>query len=456
MPAQNVTVTGSFTINKYMLTFILDGDTLQSDSMEYGATIAVPETTEREGYTFSGWGEVATTMPAQDLTYTATYILNAEQTDAQRLVYRLNDAKDAFAVAGYTYKLAKDVVVPETLYGLPVNAIADKALWDAVDLESIVIPASVTSVGTVAFGGCHNLLVVEWNAIAPLRADCFDQAEAYGNMLVFTTSEGDFAGNVVVNGVAEEIVLTDGLPFYNPKDFTAGRISYSREFTKKTRIGGAEGWEAIVLPFDVQTIISEEKGELQPFGLADFNSSLPCWIAEMNDSKEFGAIKKITANKPFIMKVPNCEEYAERFNIEGTVTFMAEQTTVFATETDSSKTESGFQFKGTYRDVAATPYVYALNDEEYTADDGQLFMPGGAFVSDLRDVRPFEAYVNHPQLISLRYFSIGGGAADGIEQMLLKNNANDDVWYTLQGIRLNGKPQQKGVYIHNGKAVVVK
>lgn len=32
----------------------------------------------------------------------------------------------------------------------------------------------------------------------------------------------------------------------------------------------------------------------------------------------------------------------------------------------------------------------------------------------------------------------------------------DNTWYTLQGIRLSGKPTQSGVYIHNGQKVVVK
>ena len=29
-------------------------------------------------------------------------------------------------------------------------------------------------------------------------------------------------------------------------------------------------------------------------------------------------------------------------------------------------------------------------------------------------------------------------------------------WYTLQGIKLQGKPQQHGVYIYNGKKQVIK
>lgn len=34
--------------------------------------------------------------------------------------------------------------------------------------------------------------------------------------------------------------------------------------------------------------------------------------------------------------------------------------------------------------------------------------------------------------------------------------AGDGGWYSLSGIKLNGKPQEQGVYIHNGKAVFVK
>jgi hypothetical protein len=32
----------------------------------------------------------------------------------------------------------------------------------------------------------------------------------------------------------------------------------------------------------------------------------------------------------------------------------------------------------------------------------------------------------------------------------------EGVWYSLSGLQLNGKPTKKGLYIHNGKKVVVK
>jgi hypothetical protein len=46
---------------------------------------------------------------------------------------------------------------------------------------------------------------------------------------------------------------------------------------------------------------------------------------------------------------------------------------------------------------------------------------------------------------------------DGIENVSLKDNTkNADVWYNLQGERLNGKPSVAGIYVVNGKKVIVR
>lgn len=76
MPANDITIVGTFIINKYLITFIIDGEIIVSDSLEYGSTIVIPEAPEKEGHTFSGWGEVAEVMPAYDLTYEGTYTAN--------------------------------------------------------------------------------------------------------------------------------------------------------------------------------------------------------------------------------------------------------------------------------------------------------------------------------------------------------------------------------------------
>ena len=76
MPAHDVTVTGTFSINMYKLTYTVDGEEYKSYEIEYGATITPEAEPTKEGYTFSGWSEIPETMPAHDVTVTGTFSIN--------------------------------------------------------------------------------------------------------------------------------------------------------------------------------------------------------------------------------------------------------------------------------------------------------------------------------------------------------------------------------------------
>ena len=76
MPASDVIISGTFTVNKYLVTFKIGDEVIAADSLEYGATIVAPEAPEKEGYTFNGWGEVAEIVPANDVTIEGTYTVN--------------------------------------------------------------------------------------------------------------------------------------------------------------------------------------------------------------------------------------------------------------------------------------------------------------------------------------------------------------------------------------------
>ena len=77
MPAENVTVTGTFAVNSYNIVYYVDGEVYQTQSVEYGATInAIAEPT-KDGYTFSGWSEIPETMPAEDVEVTGTFAVNS-------------------------------------------------------------------------------------------------------------------------------------------------------------------------------------------------------------------------------------------------------------------------------------------------------------------------------------------------------------------------------------------
>ena len=76
MPSRNLEITGSYDPLKYTLTFKIDEEVIFSESVDCGSVIEAPEAPEKEGYSFTGWGVVPATMPASDLELTGTYEIN--------------------------------------------------------------------------------------------------------------------------------------------------------------------------------------------------------------------------------------------------------------------------------------------------------------------------------------------------------------------------------------------
>ena len=75
MPAENMTVTAQWEINRYTITFDTNGGSeIAPITQDYGTTITAPADPTREGYTFIGWDrEIPTTMPAENITLKAKW-----------------------------------------------------------------------------------------------------------------------------------------------------------------------------------------------------------------------------------------------------------------------------------------------------------------------------------------------------------------------------------------------
>ena len=56
--------------------FNVDAEVYKTYDIEYGATITPEVEPTKEGYTFSGWSEIPATMPAHDVTVTGTFTLD--------------------------------------------------------------------------------------------------------------------------------------------------------------------------------------------------------------------------------------------------------------------------------------------------------------------------------------------------------------------------------------------
>lgn len=76
MPARDIAINGSFSINKYQVTYIIDGTVYAVDSIEYGAKLPLKTDPSKEYHTFSGWNEIPETMPASDIVINGSFIAN--------------------------------------------------------------------------------------------------------------------------------------------------------------------------------------------------------------------------------------------------------------------------------------------------------------------------------------------------------------------------------------------
>jgi uncharacterized repeat protein (TIGR02543 family) len=75
MPAENITVTAQWEINRYTITFdTAGGSEIAPITQDYGTNITAPADPTREGYTFMGWDqEIPKTMPAENITLKARW-----------------------------------------------------------------------------------------------------------------------------------------------------------------------------------------------------------------------------------------------------------------------------------------------------------------------------------------------------------------------------------------------
>ena len=81
MPAEDLTISGTFTVNTYKVYYYVSEELVHTAEVAYGE--AIPEYTHEatgEGDVFEGWvGETYETMPAHDVTYVANITNGIEQ-----------------------------------------------------------------------------------------------------------------------------------------------------------------------------------------------------------------------------------------------------------------------------------------------------------------------------------------------------------------------------------------
>lgn len=345
-----------------------------------------------------------------------------------------------------------------------VTSLEDRAFYGLQQLKSVQIQASITTVGNEVFGNCPNLSAVFWQPSTTIPGALLADVSnpnflLYANASLWTPYVPTQIQNKIYDGVAKSITLTDGYPFYCPREFIAEQISYTHEYKQETVIGKCQGWETIALPFTVQTIAHEDptKSNLVPFS-ANNASALPFWLYRMMESgNKFTPADRIQANTPYIISMPNNPDYAERFNLAGKVTFSAKDATVEASTALHPVRRNSVTFIPNFSLLPQTDNILALNRDGAWQDN-----PRGSIFRSHRDVQPFEAYIQLSAGVGVKEFRIADDDATDIRELCNQQSSiiNPQI-YDLSGRRIADgnkqvQPLRPGVYIHQGRKILVK
>ena len=233
------------------------------------------------------------------------------------------------------------------------------------------------------------------------------------NAIVYAKENYEHA-NVVVGadgtGVADCLELNDKYAFNAPEKFTATSVKLTRDVQK--------GKNSFVLPFAV------EATELDATQVATYTG------CDLGNIANFETAKNVGANTPFL----TMDVAEDKAALAKELNFTNKD--IVATPTDFGKGEG---FVGVYAKTSAKD-KYGINSE------GKL-QKGGADAY----VNAFHAYLNVEKPAGVAFNDSTPTAINGVAADKVANTAV----YDLSGRRVYGK-LQKGLYIMNGKKVVVK
>ena len=199
-------------------------------------------------------------------------------------------------------------------------------------------------------------------------------------------------------------------------------------------------WNTLCLPFDVSTTSGPLAGDnVVAMTLNTSESNLTGSTLTLN----FEAATTIPAGTPFIIKWATKETPAT--NLVSPVF-----TGVTIDNTMRNADFTGGTFKGTY-----SPIVWDTENKSilFVGTNNTLYWPtAGGHVNACRAYFDLGTYEAREFVMNFD----GENEVTSLPQPLQKEGSQADAWYTLDGRKLNGKPITKGLYIHNGKKVIIK
>ncbi len=148
------------------------------------------------------------------------------------LSYSISYDGTYYSVTGIGSAKVKDIAIPPTYQGLPVEGIGSSAFEDYSSLTSVTIPDSVTSIGNKAFHGCSNLTSVTIpDGVTSIGYDafkgCYKLVEIYNKSSLTITkgrTDNGYVGRYALNVYTDTNIPSkvdhrdDGYIFYAEGD----------------------------------------------------------------------------------------------------------------------------------------------------------------------------------------------------------------------------------------------
>ena len=276
-----------------------------------------------------------------------------------------------------------------------------------------------------------------------------------GTYRLILNGAGDYAGSksfyiTLMPSSTEAVTMTDGDTYTIVQDCDVASATYRKT---TDRVGKFHSW---LVPFDY-TI---KAADLEKFTFYKINmianSSDPSleatddiWVFVKRMSKD----DVLRANMPYVYKPREAvTDYA--FTTTTTAVLKAKNTNVIAkTET----MEDIYNFYATYGNTSAT----AQDPFYYVNIYGELSYGDAVTVGAFRWIIRVESkYGSKPAYARTLHFFDGEEEETtgiiSIENGKLRIDNPSDAWYTIDGVKLDGKPHAKGVYIQNGRKVIIK
>ena len=208
----------------------------------------------------------------------------------------------------------------------------------------------------------------------------------------------------------------------------------------------ANEWGTICLPFamSAEQVTAAFGDDVKLCDFTGYTTSEDAGGDIVGITVNFENATAIDANRPYIIKVSSP---VTQFEVNGVD--IAPETEPMINLGTARKPKA---FIGTY--VAQT-----------TVPELCLFLSGGKFYysKGLTKMKGYRAYFDFFDVLTEVENAAGAkigfnidGETTGIDNTQLSTVNSNDGWYTLDGIKLNGEPKKKGIYIKDGRKVVVK